>query len=185
LQEDRHVTIPRITINGPSKTDLNSQAGTIDPLLRLWIAGVQIITPGKTLAEATGSLEFLQALEEVAGRLRHRMLQQVTALRHQQILERPETATEEEFQEAVAREFAPPPPAIVFYHRVDPTGPRTVWPWGSDLITHYDDAGAERGSLTVEPANIVIAAVRASVFGPILNLRGTNDLGDDPETSPV
>ena len=143
------MTIPQIIITGPEKADLDSQTSTDNQPPRLWIAGVQITTPCQTLQEATRSVEFLLALEELARLQRQRVIQDAEALRQRQILDEPETATEEEFESAVAREFAPPR-YVVFYHHADgPTQPRTAWAWGSDLVTHYNADGQEVGTGSV------------------------------------
>jgi hypothetical protein len=179
------VSVPKILITGPAKTDLDAQTTTRDRP-RLWIAGVEIIMPCQTLPQATRSLEFLQALGELARYQRHRLREHVEVLRPTPILQRPETATDEEFEAAIAREYAEPPRYMVFDHDTNgPERPRTVWPWGSDLITHYNTDGDEAASLPVEPATVVQAAIRASAFGPIVSHHGTNDLGEGPQPAPV
>jgi hypothetical protein len=168
------VTIAHITITGPDTSDLDAQPGGDGHPPRLWIAGIAITTPCHTLKDALQAAEFLQELEDTARRQRERVDELVAALRQRQILAEPDTATEEEFQDAIAREYAEPPRYMIFVHGDAPDAPHTIWSWGSDVITHYDATG-EKGMLTVEERNIVAAAVRASAFGPIVSHHGRSE----------
>lgn len=133
------MSIPQILITEPAKADLDSQPANTargqPPCL--WIAGVRIITPCENLEKATRSAEFLHTLERLARIQRYRVEAHAKVLRRQQVLNEPQTATEEEFAAAVSDEFAEQPRYMVFYHHSDgATQPHTVWAWGSDLITH-------------------------------------------------
>lgn len=184
----------QLCIQDPDATDLDSQWPGPDQVPRLWISGVQIATPCATLDQANRTLTFLSGLEKLAGQQRERAAIQVEELRIQQVLQQPGAGTEAEYEQALARECAEnsTPRFTVFFHAPRDGGtPRTVWPTGYDMITHYAADGTEHRSLAVAP-DIVSAAIGASAFGPVISHRGYDDLegllepgsGGDPAGTP-
>ncbi|MEU8310321.1 hypothetical protein AB0C84_42805 [Actinomadura sp. NPDC048955] len=160
-----------ISLTAPSAGDVDAQAPNLLQPPILFIGGVQISLECDSLEEAARSAEFLERLVEVGQRQQRLLGERLETLRDEKALHQPD-ADPARFEEALARQLdeEEPPRFIIFSHE-DNT--RSVWQWGQNFVTHYDDRGREGPSALVNPATIVEAAIRASAFGAIRSHRGS------------